>query len=115
MALGTAIANLGNFGVFLFGLAERGLIPTGLHHIINQLFRTTSIGGVLDGTEGCLNIFYQYVDTMDTAALSDYTRYLAEGKFAFMLLGLLPPPLPSTALRPKASVTVSRRSWLPAL
>ncbi|MCI2159583.1 MAG: PTS transporter subunit EIIC [Olsenella sp.] len=110
MALGTAIANLGNFGVFLFGLAERGLIPTGLYHIINQLFRTTSIGGVLDGTEGCLNIFYQYVDTMGTAALSDYTRYLAEGKFAFMLFGL-----PAAALAVYRSTPESKRDGVKAL
>ncbi len=110
MALGTAIANLGNFGIFLFGLAERGLIPTGLYHIINQLFRTTSIGGVLDGTEGCLNIFYQYVDTMGTAALSDYTRYLAEGKFAFMLFGL-----PAAALAVYRSTPESKRDGVKAL
>ena len=105
-----AIASLGNFGVFLFGLAERGLIPTGLHHIINQLFRTTSIGGTLNGTEGCLNIFYQYVDSMGTAALSDYTRYLAEGKFAFMLFGL-----PAAALAIYRSTPSDRRDRVKAL
>lgn len=109
-ALGMAIASLGNFGVFLFGLAERGLIPTGLHHIVNQLFRTTEIGGVLNGTEGALNIFYQYVDSMGTAALSDYTRYLAEGKFAFMLFGL-----PAAALAIYRSTPSDRRDRVKAL
>ncbi|MGI6230389.1 MAG: PTS transporter subunit EIIC [Tractidigestivibacter sp.] len=109
-ALGAAIASLGNFGVFLFGLAERGLIPTGLHHIINQLFRTTEIGGTLGDTVGALNIFYANVDTMGTAALSDYTRYLAEGKFPFMLFGL-----PGAALAIYKAAPAERRDSVKAL
>lgn len=109
-ALGMAIASLGNFGVFLFGLAERGLIPTGLHHIINQLFRTTEIGGVYGDTVGALNIFYKYVDQVGTAALSDYTRYLAEGKFPFMLFGL-----PAAALAIYRSTPSNKQAGVKAL
>ena len=44
-----------------YGFLERLLIPTGLHHILNQLIRFTPIGGsaMIDGQQvsGALNIF----------------------------------------------------------
>lgn len=43
--LGRIIRSSGAFGVFIFGTLERLLIPTGLHHVLNSLFRTTAIGG----------------------------------------------------------------------
>ena len=55
--LGTLISESGLLGVFSFGFLERLLIPTGLHHVLNGIFRTTAIGGVYQGVEGCLNIF----------------------------------------------------------
>ena len=39
--LGRIIRSSGAFGVFIFGTLERLLIPTGLHHVLNSLFRTT--------------------------------------------------------------------------
>ena len=61
------IAQAGAFGVFIFRFLERLLIPTGLHHVLNGIFRTTAIGGVYEGVEGCLNIFLQYVGKVDIA------------------------------------------------
>lgn len=87
-SLGTVISNLGAVGVFIFGMLERLLIPTGLHHILNGVFRTTPIGGVYEGVEGALNIFLQFIDQVDMAELAPYTQYLAQGKFPFMLFGL---------------------------
>lgn len=84
-SLGTVISNLEAVGVFIFGMLERLLIPTGLHHILNGVFRTTPIGGVY---EGVLNIFLQFIDQVDMAELAPYTQYLAQGKFPFMLFGL---------------------------
>ncbi len=56
-SLGGLISAAGLAGVFGYGFLERLLIPTGLHHVLNGIFRTTSIGGIYEGVEGCLNIF----------------------------------------------------------
>ena len=34
---GHLLASAGAFGTFIYGFLERLLIPTGLHHILNQL------------------------------------------------------------------------------
>lgn len=58
---GHLLASAGAFGTFIYGFLERLLIPTGLHHILNQLIRFTPIGGTaeIDGQQvsGALNIF----------------------------------------------------------
>ncbi|MFQ9704925.1 MAG: PTS transporter subunit EIIC [Enterocloster clostridioformis] len=58
---GALLASAGAFGTFIYGFLERLLIPTGLHHILNQLIRFTPIGGsaTIDGQQvsGALNIF----------------------------------------------------------
>lgn len=87
-SLGGFISDAGLFGVFSFGFLERLLIPTGLHHVLNGIFRTTSIGGVYDGVEGCLNIFLQYIDKVDISVLQPYTQFLGQGKMPFMMFGL---------------------------
>lgn len=79
-SLGGFIADSGLFGVFSFGFLERLLIPTGLHHVLNGIFRTTSIGGVYQGVEGCLNIFLQFVDKVDISELQPYTQFLGQEK-----------------------------------
>lgn len=87
-SLGGFIADSGLFGVFSFGFLERLLIPTGLHHVLNGIFRTTSIGGVYQGVEGCLNIFLQFVDKVDITELQPFTQFLGQGKMPFMMFGL---------------------------
>lgn len=87
-SLGGFIADSGLFGVFSFGFLERLLIPTGLHHVLNGIFRTTSIGGVYQGVEGCLNIFLQFVDKVDINELQPFTQFLGQGKMPFMMFGL---------------------------
>ena len=86
--LGALISSLNLIGVFIFGTLERLLIPTGLHHVLNGLFRTTSLGGSLDGVDGCLNVFLQFLDLIPMSELAPFTRYLAQGKFCVMLFGL---------------------------
>ena len=86
--LGSIIHAAGAFGVFLFGFLERLLIPTGLHHVLNSLFRTTPLGGVYNGVEGCLNIFLQFVDQVPLAELKQFTQFLGQGKMPFMMFGL---------------------------
>src|SRR5690625_1508334 len=87
-ALGTLITNTGTIGVFFYGFLERLLIPTGLHHVLNVIFRTTAVGGVYEGVEGVLNIFLQYFDSVDHSVLRPYTRFLGQGKMPFMIFGL---------------------------
>lgn len=92
--IGNVIAQAGLLGTFLFGFLERLLIPTGLHHILNQLVRFTPIGGVaeIDGNQvvGALNIFNTSLaqDTPDMGVMAEATRFLAQGKIPFMVFGL---------------------------
>lgn len=87
-SLGGAISAAGIFGVFGYGFLERLLIPTGLHHVLNGIFRTTAIGGVYEGVEGCLNIFLQFVDKVSLSDLAPYTIFLGQGKMPMMMFGL---------------------------
>lgn len=86
--LGGAISAAGVAGVFGYGFLERLLIPTGLHHVLNGIFRTTAIGGVFQGVEGCLNIFLQFVDQVDLSELAPFTVFLGQGKMPMMMFGL---------------------------
>lgn len=86
--LGVVIGKSGALGVFIFGTLERLLIPTGLHHVLNSIFRTTAVGGVYDGVEGCLNVFLQYVGQVDLSELRPFTQFLGQGKMPFMIFGL---------------------------
>ncbi|ONI47931.1 PTS trehalose transporter subunit IIBC [Candidatus Epulonipiscium fishelsonii] len=87
-AIGMAIAGAGNFGVFIYGMLERLLVPTGLHHILNGIFRTTAAGGVYEGVEGVWNIFFQFFGTVDIEVLKPFTAFMAQGKIPFMVFGL---------------------------
>ncbi|TDT51967.1 PTS transporter subunit EIIC [Fonticella tunisiensis] len=90
--LGYAIANLGYFGTFLFGLLERLLIPFGLHHILNAMFRFTPVGGemVIGGKTiaGALNIYYAQLGAGVSSFSTEATRFLAQGKIPIMMFGL---------------------------
>lgn len=93
-AIGNLIASSGLFGTFLFGMLERLLVPTGLHHILNQLVRFTPIGGtsMIGGEQfvGALNIFNAELATNDAniETMREATRFLAQGKIPFMVFGL---------------------------
>lgn len=86
--LGLGIASLGQLGIFLYGFLERLLIPTGLHHILNGIFRTTAAGGVYEGVEGVWNIFFQFFDNVDISILKPYTAFMTQGKIPYMVFGL---------------------------
>ena len=87
-SLGGIIQASGILGVFGYGFLERLLIPTGLHHVLNGIFRTTAIGGVYEGVEGCLNIFLQFVDKVPLSELDPFTIFLGQGKMPMMMFGL---------------------------
>lgn len=91
MNLGTVISNAKVFGVFLYGMLEKLLNPTGMHHILNQTFRFTALGGVetIDGNNlvGCLQIFlYQLEHNLPFS--TEATKYLAQGKILHMVFGM---------------------------
>lgn len=92
--LGGLISKSGAFGTFLYGFSERLLIPTGLHHVLNQLIRFTPIGGtaVVDGqtVSGALTIFNTALASPnpDIETLRHATRFLTQGTHAFMVFGL---------------------------
>ncbi len=91
---GTILANAGAFGTFIYGFLERLLIPTGLHHILNQMIRFTPIGGsaIIDGqtVTGALNIFNALLmqSNPDMDVMREATRFLTQGTHPFMIFGL---------------------------
>lgn len=52
-ALSTFIAQTGLIGTFVYGAADRALLPFGIHHLITSPLNSTQIGGVMmiDGAE----------------------------------------------------------------
>lgn len=94
--IGGFIEKSGAFGTFVFGFIERLLIPTGLHHILNQTVRFTAVGGTanINGEQvvGALNIFNTSLASktpvsLDVVRMS--TRFLAQGKIPVMMFGLV--------------------------
>lgn len=91
---GQLLLSAGAFGTFIYGFLERLLIPTGLHHILNQLIRFTPIGGtaLIEGTQvsGALNIFNTLLmeQNPDMDLMRQATRFLTQGTHPFMVFGL---------------------------
>lgn len=93
--VGQMIGKSGQYGAFLLGTAERILIPTGLHHILNETVRFTPIGGIatVDGQTlvGALNIFnasLTHPGMVPDDTLRSATQFLAQGKIPVMMFGL---------------------------
>lgn len=93
--VGQMIGRSGQYGAFLLGTGERLLIPTGLHHILNETVRFTPIGGmaVVDGQTivGALNIFntsLTHPGAIPDDTVRSATQFLAQGKIPVMMFGL---------------------------
>ncbi|XXN65101.1 PTS transporter subunit EIIC [Enterobacter ludwigii] len=93
--VGLMIGKSGQYGAFLLGTSERLLIPTGLHHILNETVRFTPIGGMatVDGQSivGALNIFntsLTHPGVIPDATVRGATQFLAQGKIPVMMFGL---------------------------
>ena len=82
-ALGGVIQNSGNFGIFLYGMLERLLIPTVLHHLIYTPFLYTSLGGTAEVGgqlfEGARNIYFAEIADPNVAVLSPSVIWDARG------------------------------------
>lgn len=46
-ALASFISDTGNFGLFIYGVLNKLLVPTGLHHLVYAPFEFTEVGGTL--------------------------------------------------------------------
>lgn len=86
------IAKTGAIGSFVYGLAERLLLPFGLHHFIYLPFFFTSLGGVKDiggqVYEGAVNIQNAILNTPNAMYDIDVSKYLMNGKVIFAMFGL---------------------------
>ena len=74
------------------------------------MFRTTPLGGVYEGVEGCLNIFLQYIDQVPLSELQPFTQFLGQGKMPFMMFGL-----PAAALAIYRTSPAEKKSKVKAL
>ena len=81
--LGGIIQQTGNFGIFLYGMLERLLIPTGLNHLIYTPFLYTSLGGVAEVGgqvfEGARNIYFAEIADPAVRVLSQSVIWDARG------------------------------------
>ena len=86
----TVITGSGLFGTFLFGAADKALLPFGIHHLIAFPIEYTSVGGVMEigGNiyEGVRNIIVGQSASAD--ATGYITRNFTSGRILFQLGGL---------------------------
>lgn len=86
------IGRTGALGAFVYGTAERLLLPFGLHHFIYLPFFFTPLGGIkeIGGQvyEGAVNINSAILNTPNTMFDIDVSRYLMNGKVIFAMFGL---------------------------
>lgn len=91
ISMGKLISDSGSFGVFLYGFTEKVINPTGLHHILNQTFRFTALGGVAtyEGTTlvGSMPIFLHQLEN-GLPFTVEATKFLAQGKILHMVFGM---------------------------
>lgn len=82
-SLGFFINQAGNFGIFLYGMLDRLLIPTGLHHLVYTPFLYTKLGGTAEVAgqvyEGARNIYYAQIADPATQVLSASVVWDARG------------------------------------
>lgn len=110
--LGSAIANLGAFGTFLYGFILRALIPTGLHHVFYMPFWQTALGGTAEvaGTylQGAQNILFAQLQNGDV--ISPAVAKFYSGNYPIMMFGF-----PAAALAMYHTAKKSKRSEVKGL
>ena len=111
--IGMSIEKTGVFGPFIYGTMNRIMIPTGLHHILNQLVRFTPIGGtaVVNGEtiNGALNIFNAAIASptpVDNEIFAMGARYIGQGHSLIAIFGL---PAAAYAMIKKANPKEQKR------
>lgn len=77
------IQQSGNFGLMVYGMLDRLLIPSGLHHLVYTPLLYTSLGGVQEvgGTvfEGARNIYFAEMTDSTVSVLSESVLWDARG------------------------------------
>lgn len=93
--VGQLIGKSGALGMWLYGFCERLLIPTGLHHILNETVRFTPIGGIVTADHqtlvGALTIFntsLTHPGLLSDDVIRHATSFLEQGKIPTMMFGL---------------------------
>lgn len=85
------ILKSGYVGTFLYALAERFLLPFGLHHGLNWPIRTTELGGifVINGKTymGTINAYMAAISDSSVKIDPNIARFSA-GKFVYNMFGL---------------------------
>ncbi|WP_375168833.1 PTS transporter subunit EIIC [Sneathia sanguinegens] len=85
------ILKSGYIGTFLYALAEKFLLPFGLHHGLNWPIRTTELGGtfVINGKTVCgtINAYMASIGDANTKIDPNITRF-SSGKFVYNMFGL---------------------------
>lgn len=88
---GSVISSMGVYSAFAYGALEKLINPTGLHHILNQSFRFTALGGMEmvngENVVGALNIYLAQLDN-GLPFSSEATMYLAQGRILHMVFGM---------------------------
>ncbi|MCL2864243.1 MAG: N-acetylglucosamine-specific PTS transporter subunit IIBC [Lachnospiraceae bacterium] len=79
VAFGEAISGLGAFGAGLYGFFNRLLIPTGLHHALNQVFWFDLVG---------INDLGKFWGGLDSGGVIGQTGMYMAGFFPVMMFGL---------------------------
>ncbi|WP_228478412.1 PTS transporter subunit EIIC [Thermophilibacter immobilis] len=91
-ALSDFILGSGALGSFVYGAAERLLLPFGLHHFVYLPFMFTSLGGTatIDGNlvTGAANIYSAIVSSPSADFDIDISRFVMNGKVIFAMFGL---------------------------
>lgn len=115
--IGNGINSIGVFGPFVYGAANRLLIPTGLHHILNQVVRFTPVGGTttIDGqlVMGALNIFNTAIASNSPISNEVFemgARYIGQGHSIVVIFGL-----PAAAVAMYRSADEANRKRVKAL
>ncbi|MFG5918931.1 PTS transporter subunit EIIC [Sneathia vaginalis] len=85
------ILKSGYVGTFLYALAERFLLPFGLHHGLNWPIRTTELGGIFNvngkTVYGTINAYMAAISTPNGPIDPNITRF-SSGKFVYNMFGL---------------------------
>lgn len=90
--LGNIVNETGYFGVFMYGVIKRALVPFGLHHVWYTPFFQTALGGVEtingDVVEGAQNIIFAQLSDPTVQHFSYTAAKYFSGEFIFMMFGL---------------------------
>ncbi len=90
--LGHIINELGYFGIFIYGVIKRALVPFGLHHVWYTPFFQTALGGVekVNGVSitGAQNIIFAQLSDPSVQHFSYNAAKYFTGEYIFMMFGL---------------------------